>query len=405
MLYFSHIPKISVLQNLLSSFSEPFAFFIDFNNNVVSLYDEKRLLNLIGSFDSEGLRNLLTPLIEQTLLLLKGFPQSKVILHLESGRSLYHQRIRASYKLDRQYTWTMLTPKQVETFREMLKLLKEIVTELFHLFPRTHVVHLQFLEADFIPYYVTSRQLLPNHLSISFSSDKDLFQQLSLDNFLIQIRQLPSIKDQRKSYITKKTAVYAFTNKEDFLHLEFVPEESRMFVRKILVSWLPAVLAIAGDSDEFKGVPRLGYTSIYTALIKYLHKLSDGFKNLELIAKFDLTKTTCENRIETFHKLLEELVEANKRYKVWQQVPELYELVLQNFKLADFECLSCYVDKIPETKQYIEKRVSDESTIDTTIFKQALKELLNIKDTSTLDHILSLYDQVAGSDFSDNDLF
>ena len=396
MLYFSHIPHVKKLQHLLSPFSNPFAFFIDFNNNIVSIYDEKRLVGLLGNYSSEGLRTLLTPLLEQVLQLVKAFPKSRVILHLESGRSVYHQQVRPSYKLDRQYTWTMLSPKQIQEFKDMLKLLKEIVTELFHLLPNVHVVHLQFLEADFIPYYVTSRNLLSSDfLSVSFSSDKDLFQQLALDSFLIQIRQIPTIKDERKSYITKKTAVYAFTGKQDFLEL---PDN---LVRKIFISWLPAVLAIAGDSDEFKGVPRLGYTSIYSALYKYLSKLSDHFKHLDKIEHFDLSKTSCENRLQVFHSLLQELVEANKRYKVWQQVPELYELILQNFKLADFEMLSCFVDKQREVRSYIEDRVSNTSFMDEQVFKQALKELLNVS-SSELDRLLKLYTSCLEDKSSDN---
>jgi hypothetical protein len=275
----------------------------------------------------------------------------------------------------------------------MLKLSKEIVSEFFHRLPRVSVVHLQFLEADFVPYYVVSRNLLPEtYKAISFSSDKDLFQQVVLPNFVMQIRQLPVVKDKRKLFITWKNALYAITNKESFLQLD---EE----LLKVLDSNIPLALAIAGDTDEFKGVPRIGYITVFNTITKLIQQ------DRSLLELFDLRKdiaTSEESRLNRLHEILEVLAKEVKG-KVWQNLPAFFEVIEKNFKLADFEMLSLYVDThFIEAKEYIENQIGEiDISMDLETFDYALTELLSLSDTQKR-NLLQKYEKLVDTGETEN---
>ena len=174
------------------------------------------------------------------------------VFFYESGTSSYHSHIMKEYKQNAWGNFYDLSEEEKERYLYVitsnLNLLEKVIVKI----PNVVCIHLDSIEADFIPYYLMSRGLVPNSNTshIIYSNDKDMFQCLHLSKHCYIFRRIA----RKKEIITHGNACSRY-----FKFMCDFPD-----------SYFQLALSLDGDSsDNISGVNGIG--PVY--LRKHLRKL------------------------------------------------------------------------------------------------------------------------------------
>jgi 5'-3' exonuclease len=199
--------------------------------------------------------------------------------------------------------------------------------------PGVTVVRMENFEADFIPYYLTTRELVPmddSVLHLIYSNDHDLWQ--CARNNVCLYSKTPTAK----KIIRENQAMSLILKQDCNLHDSF----------------LPLAMSILGDpGDDVPGVKGVGPKRLYPILNELI----------ELVGDMNQVYTTVRNGSGLFDGIDKEI--KNKYLNSVIEDEKLNKTVSRNLKLVSFELISRFLDE-PTSTEALQKRKHIEAVLD-----------------------------------------
>jgi 5'-3' exonuclease len=346
-MYFAHFNP-SVFKRYIDN-GERTTIFIDFNSNMTSFFDEKSILNILNMYKVHNKYVVVKPILLQLITFLSEVKDSRIIIHLESGRSQYHVKVNKNYK-EKRGQYVLLKEEEVKAFFDIYDSVKDMFEKVINLIPLIYVVHFKYMEADIVPYTYMKMSSDVDESYILCSSDKDLYQVLSNQKVKFQYRQLPTIKPESRLVNSNNCLLY-ITKKDCEVNEKLKP---RM---------IPFLLSIAGDSsDSVTGIGRVGYITVQ----KELEKVAK--QKPELLE----TEYTTINELEELYEKMLSLMSVTFSKKI----DENFETIINNHKLTDFNIIHTYMDH--SFKELVKKKCLTKKSQYLTVndFVYFLKEVI-----------------------------
>jgi hypothetical protein len=232
----SYYPTYEILDKLVSSVNncKNINIYIDLKNNLQTLYLKETVVSILENsyrskfVDTSVFSSLLSFLKFHKVYSSKRHINIKFYVFLESGQSYYHQNISKKYKISRRIDDLYgLDRIKRDLFFEILNKNFSLMEKILNRVPNIHVIRLSHLEADFIPYYLLTRNMVDkseNTAHVVYSNDHDLLQVLD-DNVYVFVKS-----QNGKKLISKGEAL------KHYLKCENLPDE-----------YLPLIMAINGN--------------------------------------------------------------------------------------------------------------------------------------------------------------
>ena len=246
------------------------------------------------------------------------------VFFFESNKSTYHTNIDEDYKRDR-YTGGFfgLDAKGKERYFYTVNSNLKILAKVLPVLPNVTCIHFDKMEADFVPYYLLSRRLVPfeNTTHFVYSNDKDMLQCLAVCDSCYIFRRSGKFKEM----IGNGEACSRYLSCE-------VPFPD---------SYFQFALAINGDSaDNVDGVHGVGPVYLKKNLTKLI-EAGGGISNI--------IRNTCEGRTSLLDK---SLFDGSMDFRT-KRVFKFDELggLSRNMRLVSFEVMSKVVDS--EVRQFV----------------------------------------------------
>jgi len=341
--FFSYYPKYEYLDNVLSATGRKrMNLYIDVKGCAQALFQQWAVEYILNASKSSRTvdTSLFAAIIEfvsfHKLYAKKRGIDLNMYFFMEQGSSSYHKDIFKDYKKDRKLgDFFGLDDATRELFFKILEKNYFVSDRVLNRIPNTTFIRLEFLEADFIPWYLMKRVLskedVDSAVNIIYSTDKDMLQCIDAPNVFQFYRHYKSVE-----MITQQ-GIYKRWLKEDIQTED--PAE-----------WFSLMLAIIGDSgDGIDGVKGIG--------AKALMKI------------FDYIKTICGGSIDMVYQNIKDKKPIfNKSYDVnnnaLKKVIDNEEKIIRNLKLISYRMLSDWVDggypvDSIEKKKLIEDKVNN----------------------------------------------
>jgi len=363
--------------------------FIDFNNNMSLLFNEHKIIEFIDNITSN--HSMLSPLatsLMQLLDILLMIPNAYIVIHIERGQSQYHLNICKSYKA-RRGEYVLLSEEQTQLWRNYFDIVREVFSDLLYRLPNVSVFSLDYMECDFIPYYLLQNRhsrakgkwnsLLAELEDINVfisSSDKDMFQTAWFEEVKMFYRLVTSIKDERKKYMSPSDILYVLTNGKELY--------SREYSAKIQAAIVPFLLSVSGDSsDNVTGIKGLGIIRALEYFKDFLDKWG---------AEPDIFNYTTIGELRELYtrKLLPSLKNVLHAKKIEQNL----ELILMNHRLVDFKIISndLPLDQLQKL-DFLYEAHRKKVVFTPSEFEMFLKQLVTIEPVA-INKLLTKYTQV-----------
>jgi len=249
-------------------------------------------------------------------------------IFFETGVSYFHTNLCRKYKLNRKIDDLYgLEKEKRDLFFKILQNNLQLVESACNKIPDIKVIRLQNLEADFIPYYLISRNLVdtsPNVAHVIYSNDHDMLQCIS-DNVYVFQKTMKGVKRVVKKGEVIKTY---FKSEKDF------PD-----------SYFPLAIAIIGDQgDCIDGVKGIGSKRL-EEILEDLVEMCGGITNL-----YDNVVNSRPIFIHNTEKI------QNKYINMILHKEKTENLISRNLKLVCFEILSRFLDSPPNTEILSKKK-------------------------------------------------
>ena len=331
----SYYPTYGLLDEIISygNYNE-LNLFIDLKNCFQTLYQEHAIINIIENsmasqyIESSILVSILSFLSFHKIYSVKRNIKINFYIFFESGRSYYHQNISKEYKISRRIDDLYGLPiEKREIFRNTLSRNFEAIEKICNKLPNITVIRLLNMEADFIPYYAISRNLVsrkPTSANLIYSNDHDLLQTIipGTNTYVFQ-------KVMKTKRIVKSGEVMSRELKCE---------------NKIPDDILPLAMSIIGDPGDdvhgVKGIAATRFKEIYNDLIKIVGSMENLFENITFNRPiFDLSKVIIPN------KYLNKVISAENKDNV----------ISKNLKLVSFELISRFFMN-PGTTEMLDRR-------------------------------------------------
>ena len=193
----SYYPTFGILDEILS-YGEynQLNIYIDLKNNLQTTYMEHAIINILEStqrskyFDTSVFSSLISFLAFHKRYAIARNIKLNFIIFFETGKSMYHKNISKDYKVGRRIDDLYgLDNEKRELFYSVLQKNFQLVEAACNKIPNVSVIRLKNLEADFVPYYLTTRKIVdmsPNIAHVVYSNDHDLLQCLDENVFVFQ---------------------------------------------------------------------------------------------------------------------------------------------------------------------------------------------------------------------------
>jgi len=356
--FFSYYPKYEYLDNVLSATGRKrMNLYIDVKGCAQALFQQWAVEYILNASKSSRTvdTSLFAAIIEfvsfHKLYAKKRGVELNMYFFMEQGSSSYHKDIFKDYKKDRKLgDFFGLDDATRELFFKILEKNYFVSDRVLNRIPNTTFIRLEYLEADFIPWYLMKRALpkedVDSAVNIIYSTDKDMLQCVDAPNVFQFYRHYKSVE-----MITQQ-GIYKRWIKEDIQTED--PAE-----------WFSLMLAIIGDSgDGIDGVKGIGSKS--------------------LMKIFDYIKTICGGSMDLVYQNIKDKKPIfNKSYDVNNNALKKMiadeEKVIRNIKLISYKMLSDWVDggypvDSIEKKKLIEEKVNNK---DKWIGSGVLHEALN----------------------------
>ncbi len=342
----SYYPSYSLLDSVVSDGNyDTLNLYLDLKNNLQTLYMEHSIRNIIestiksGTNDSSIFTSILSFLAFHRDYGRKRQLKINIYIFFESGASFYHTNIRKKYKISRRIDdlYGLEREKRelfFDVFHQNLILAERFCNKL----PDVKLFRMNHLEADFIPYYLISRNKAAsgdNIAHIVYSNDHDLLQCLTAGQNVYVFRKAMKTKTMVKS----GTAV-----DNSFKTKTTTPDE-----------FLPLIMSVVGDTgDDVDGVKGVGPKRAL-GMLDSLIQITGGMDQLynNIIEKKPIFNI---DEIKTPNKYLNKVITEEDKN----------QLISDNLKLVSFELLSRYLDdpdsiEMVKLKEHVNK-INDDSS-------------------------------------------
>jgi len=311
--------------------------FIDLKNVLQSLYIPSIIDEIVAN--SQTMSNIDSTIFQSILNIIsywKNYGRYKgmrtyVYITTDIGRSQYHRDIYQKYKNSRYITNTKYGPnnvKLIEIRDNNFKLAEKVINKI----QNAHFFCLDFLESDFVPYYLLSRNFVyhdDSTLNIICSNDKDLYQTTEIPNTIIVYK-----KFKYRDLLTKNDVLKFYTG------INKTKTKRKEIRIKILDSldmrYITTMMAIVGDvADDIPGVSGIG-----------LSKVIDLFEDESMVSTVLGSVDDINDRIFNNGKLfIDDMIGISKLPNfAWKSAMINNDLVTRSYKLISFEQLSRWLD-------------------------------------------------------------
>jgi len=318
----SYYPTYAILDEILAKNNyKKMTIYIDLKNNFQSLYMQHAIVNLIEQskrsqfMDTSIFSSLVSFLSFHKIYAHKRGIDIDFVIFFESGNSIYHKNISKTYKISRRIDDLYgLDAADKELFYKILTANYQLIENAFNKMPHIRVIRLNKLEADFIPYYLLSRNLVEydgSRVHTIYSNDHDLWQCVADHSYIFS-------KAGKNKKIVKQGEVMDL-----------------MLKRKTNIpdSYLPLAMSVIGDTgDDVIGVNGIGparFFDIFPELVKLTGNMGQIYEKVRKGEElFNPVPQNFKN------KYLKDVVESEIKNKT----------VSNNLKLVSFELISREVD-------------------------------------------------------------
>jgi len=354
----SYYPTYSILDEIIAINNyNTLNIFIDLKNTLQTTYMEHAIVNILEN--SKNLKYLDTSIFSSLIAFLSfhkmyGMKRGidlNFIIFLESGHSYYHKNISKKYKISRRIDDLYgLDRADRERFFSILQANFKLIEKACNKMPGLKVIRMQNLEADFIPYYLVTRKMVPLNervANVIYSNDHDLHQCAGEHSYIF------SKSAKVKKIIKAGNIMSLFLRKETAMPDEF----------------LPLAMAVIGDpGDDVEGIKGVGPVRF----IEIFDQLVSMTGNMERIF----------NKVEHNLPLFDEIPEniGNKHLKKVVKEETTNQVISNNLKLVSFELISRALDN-PLKTEMIDKRKGIEKILseDRDIYPlESMKKALEI---------------------------
>jgi hypothetical protein len=246
----------------------------------------------------------------------------------ETGQSNYHANISKKYKISRRIDDLYgLDKTDRDLFRTIFQSNLNMIESFCNRMPNIKVIRMRNLEADFIPYYLISRNLIPckdKTANLIYSNDHDMFQCLNDKTYVFTKKM-----NKQKKILQKGEGMK-----------EFLKDET-----KIPDEYIPLALSVIGDvGDDVYGIKGIGgktFLKIFDELISFSGDMNEIYKNVSNNQPI-FKETTSDQNLNKYTGLV---LQKEKDEKI----------VSTNLRLTSFELISRAIDE-PPTTEFLEKR-------------------------------------------------
>jgi len=330
----NYYPNYRILDEILSYGEyDSLNLFIDMKNNYQTLYMEHAIVGLVEStifakrYDTSivsAMFNFIS--FHKKYAFKRGLKNLNFYIFFETGDSVYHKNIRKKYKIRRKIDDLYgLSREKRDMFYEITHRNYRFIEKIFNMVPGVKILHLEKLEADFVPYYLLTRNLVSrssNVANVTYSSDHDLYQNLVDQN------TFNFIKNKKNKYVLKKGEGLSHYTKSS----TNIPDE-----------YMPVLMAIMGDDgDDVDGIKGLGPKTTLKILDEFVN-ICGGIENL--YSNVLNGNNIFPLDISTDNKHLQKVFDAEKENK----------LISDNLKLVSFELISREFDN-PSSTEMINRK-------------------------------------------------
>jgi len=314
----SYYPTYKILDEILARGNyDTLNLYIDLKNNLQTLYMEHAVVGIVESslqakrYDTTIVHALLSFISFHKKYAFKRGVKLNIFVFFETGKSVYHKNIRKKYKIRRSIDdlYGLCADKR-QLFTEVVQKNLQFIEKLFNRLPNVKVIRHHNLEADFVPYFLLTRNLVdrsPNVAHVTYSNDHDLYQNILDENTFCFIKN-----KKYRSIVSKGKVLSTYLKKNVDL-----PDE-----------YLPFLMAIMGDSgDDVDGVKGIGPARAGNIVEEFI----DVCGGTDLI--FD-------NVINNKPIFPEDIKIKNKYMRKVYEEEQNNKLISDNLKLVSFELIS-----------------------------------------------------------------
>jgi len=329
----SYYPTYAILDEI-ASYGEykTLNIFMDLKNTLQSTYMEHAIVNIVESskkattIDTSIFSSLISFLSFHKIYGIKRGIDTNFIIFFESGQSYYHKNISKQYKISRRIDDLYgLDKVDRDLFFETLQANFQLIESACNKMPGIRVVRLPNLEADFVPYYLTTRNYVQKGNGVGnviYSNDHDLWQCLDDDVFIF------SKAGKTKRILKQGNVMELMTKRKNTIADEY----------------LTLAMAVIGDPGDdvigVKGVGPASFLNVFEQLIAMTGNLEQIYEKVEANKDlFDFIPPSITN------KKLDSIIQAEVKNKT----------ISNNLKLVSFELISRALEN-PATTEMRDKR-------------------------------------------------
>jgi len=305
--------------------------FIDLKNVLQTAYMEHAIINIVENskkanfFDSSVFSALVSFISFHKMYAVKRGVNINFTVFYEMGHSYYHQNISKRYKISRKIDDLYgLNIDDKELFFTVMQANYSLIESALNKIPAINVIKLDHMEADFIPYYLITRNKVSNNgevANIIYSNDHDMWQCI-----------------QPHCYIFSKSAKTKKIIKSGIMSLYLKKEVN------ILDEYYPLAMAIIGDPGDdvtgVDGVGPVGFIDMFSELQSLVGTMTEIYEKVE--------KGT------DIFKFIPENIQNKKLKKVFDEENEK-KTVSNNLKLVSFELMSRFIEN-PKTTEVFDRK-------------------------------------------------
>jgi len=367
----SYYPTYAILDEIASYGNyRTLNIFIDLKNAMQTTYMEHAIVNIVEAskksnhLDTSVFSSLISFLSFHKIYGMKRGINTNFVIFFESGQSFYHKNIDKNYKISRRIDDLYgLDREDRELFFSVLQANYQLVEGACNKMPGLKVIRLPNLEADFVPYYAITRDLVKKGNGVGnvvYSNDHDLWQCLRDDVF-----------------IYSKAAKFKRIHKHGKVMTMFLKKEV-----DIPDEYLTLAMAVIGDpGDDVTGVKGIGPAGFIQA-----------FKELvALTGNMDIIHDKIENRQPLIDPIPQSIV--NKKLRLIVDAEVKNQTISKNLQLVSFEHISRALDNPIKTemidkRKIIEKQfISDRQVFPLESMKKALVKNGVFLEESSIDFL------------------
>lgn len=379
--FFSYYPKYEYLDKLLSlNPKKHLNIFVDVKGCSPALYSDWAVKYIIN--DSKNSRHINMSYYAGVIDYIawhRYYAQKRdltldMYFFMEQGRSVYHDAIYKDYKSNRVLSdFFGLDVADQEYFKKIMDMNYNILDYTINKIPHCSFYKLQYVEADFIPWYLLE-YLVPKEeqnesINLIYTRDKDMLQCLKFPNTYQYYR---AQWHETTSLVTPKSLLRHWAKLDHNVELDRVAE------------WFPLFLSMLGDnSDSIPGIKGVGNKVI----IKYLN---------EIISTYGDDPDKMYDIIMNGKDVLSESFKYTKTITS-RKIFGNQDILKRNMQLISFRALSEWVNsgyplKTVEIKKYIEDTYNNKSKLkDFKVILNALKSknLTDVLNENSLERCFS----------------